>query len=129
MMPLHANVIFKLRLMLFVGHQRRIAGSRRLLIRRVVVSTALILMSRIAEVVALEKGIGEQVVRRCSFTVIGERAEELPIPTRSFLIIRRLLRGLCLRMIIRGKILHVGFQFSNDQRSVGWLSSDPERRP
>ena len=101
-------------LLLVVGDQCRVAGRRRLVVGRVVVCGALVLQRGLAVLMVVEQRIREQVVRLRRRSVVGKGTQELAVPVRSLLIVSRLLRRLCLFVVIGGEVLQMQLEASRD---------------
>ena len=101
---------------------RRVARSRRLRVRRVIISRDLIFVRGRRIVMILEHEIRELVVHLRRLAVGVERGEELPVPARRLVVVARpllmLLRVLILGVIVVRQILQVVLQVTQHFRRL-----------
>ena len=105
---------------LAMGVDRRIAGRRCLLVRRIVVRGALVFHGGLAVPLVLQQQVGQLVVDRRGVFLFRERIEELAVPGERLLevlgLVLHVLRILIQRVIVVRQLLQVGLQVADHVR-------------
>ena len=101
-------------LLLLQRDQRGVARGRRARTRGILVGGALVLGRRFGILVALEQGLGQQIVAVAGVGIIREGRQQVAVPIRRYRVVLGLFRFLRVGVVVLREILEIGLELGHD---------------